>query len=164
MTTTYNVNQLTQYADKFLKDNYNLQMNVPLKLNGRMRTTCGWFKHTEEESLEVELNKFFVENNEPNIVLDVLRHELVHYALFEQGKPNADGHPVFEGELKRLGIVSQSTIDKYTITSKPRKEIIYKCESCGYEFHRMRALPHGGRYSRCSCGGCLENLGKRIIK
>jgi SprT-like protein len=110
----------------------------------------------------VELNKFFVENNDPATVLDVLRHELVHYALFMQGKPNADGHPVFERELKRLGIVSQTTINKYAIQSKPINMQVYKCDDCGFEFKRRRALPKNKSY-RCSCGGCLSDMGKKLV-
>lgn len=164
----YTENQLRQYANKFLKDNYNLTLTVPLKLNGRLKRTCGWFKYKKyrdgrREPICVELNRYFVENNEPVIVLDVLRHELVHYALFMRGLPNNDGHPVFENELKRLGIVSQSTINQYNIKSKPVRISVYECVDCGYEHKRQRALANGGRNHRCSCGGRLIDRGKRMM-
>lgn len=167
----YTVNQLEKYASKFLKDNYQLEMSIPLELNGRMKRTCGWFKSLRFKdgrtpiALKIELNKFFVENNEPVAVLDVLRHELVHYALFQQGKPNTDGHPVFEGELRRLGIVSQSTINKYEIKSKPVRKSVYQCatESCGRTYETARALSNGGRYHSCKCGGSLINKGKKVV-
>lgn len=167
MLTQY---QLEKYAEKFLKDNYNMKLLVPLKINGRLRTACGRFVYTQFKSGKpsvpkvVELNRYFLENNEPAVVLDVLRHELVHYALFMQGKPHRDGHPVFENELKRLGIVSQSTIDKYNIKSKPVNIRVYECEDCGYKYRRKRALAHGGKYHRCGgCNGRLIDKGKVVV-
>lgn len=166
----YNIYQLKQYANKFLQDNYSMELEAPLRLNGRMKTTCGWFKHTKYGDGRdipkcVELNRFFVENNEPTVVLDVLRHELVHYALFMQRKPYKDGHFMFENELKRLGIVSQKTINKYTIESKPKNMYIYKCSCCGHEYKRHRALPNGGRGCTCGrpCNGSLIDMGRKLV-
>lgn len=163
--------QLERYAEKFLMDNYGMTLTVPLRLNGRLRTACGRFVYTKYRDGRpstpkiVELNKYFFENNEPAVVLDVLRHELVHYALFMQGKPHNDGHPTFERELKRLGVVSQKTIDKYEIQSKPVNYNIYECQKCGHEYKRQRALPNGGRNHRCggSCKGELIHKGKKLI-
>lgn len=110
---------LESYANKFLVENYGIRLKVPLVLNEELGLTCGRFIHLEGGDepvpLVIELNKKLVINNEPNIVLDVLKHELVHYALFMLGKPCDDGHPVFENELKRLGIVSQDTINEFDI-------------------------------------------------
>lgn len=168
--TSYNIHQLRQYARKFLKDTYGMELNIPMTLNSRMSRTCGWFKYKRQGNKWVsgciELNKFFVENNEPTVVLDVVRHELVHYVLHEQGKPNKDGHPVFENELARLGIVSQKTIDKYTIEAKPVNMIVYKCinPKCGQEYKRQRKLRGDGIYHSCSkCSGKLQNMGKKLV-
>jgi SprT-like protein len=166
--------QLKMYANKFLQENYGMEFIIPLELNSRLRKSCGRFISISyrdgrpSEPKVVELNKYFVENNEPTVVLDVLRHELVHYALFMQGKPNSDGHPVFERELKRLGIVSQSTIDKYDIESKKRNVYrnFYQCAnpSCGVEYRTGKALKHGGIYHRCSaCKGRLIDKGRKLV-
>lgn len=146
-----------------------MEMDIPLEFNPRMRTTYGWFKSARKYngtriSIGIELNKHFAENNEPTIVLDVLRHELVHYALWEQGKPNKDGHPVFESELKRLKIVSQSTINQYKIKSKPKTVNVYSCASfCGQEYQTGRRLTNNGIHHRCKCGGRLIDKGKKVV-
>jgi SprT-like protein len=157
--------QLQSYAKKFLKDNYNLDLVVPLQLNGRLNTTCGRFVSRRyydgrTEPKVVELNKTFAQNNEPTVVLDVLRHELVHYALFMLNKPNSDGHPVFENELRRLGVVSQNTINQYQIASKKQ---VYACADCKTEFKRARKLKNNGRYHRCTCGGSLVDMGRKMV-
>jgi SprT-like protein len=160
--------QLKQYAEKFLKETYGINLNIPLELNGRLKKSCGRFKSMRysngyAEAVNVEMNKFFVENNSREVVEDVLKHELVHYALFEQGKPCADGHHVFEGELKRLGIVSQNTIDKYNIKSKPVNMTIYKCNNCNTEHMLQRALKYDGKYHKCKCSGGLTNMGRKVV-
>src|SRR5690606_16736069 len=158
--------QLEKYAEKFLKENYNMELIVPLKINGRLRKTFGRFVYYPNRAKSVELSKYLIENNEPVVVLDVLRHELVHYALFMLDKPFSDGHPVFESELKKLGVVSQSTINKYKIKTKPRNISIYECMDCGQEYKMKRALPNGGKNHRCgikSCNGRLDDKGKRLM-
>ena len=158
--------QLEKYAEKFLKDNYQLKLSIPLRINGRLKTTQGRFIHYKMSNrpVAIELSKYLVENNEPSNVLDVLRHELVHYALFTKGMPFADGHPTFERELKRLGVISQETIGSYGIKFKPSNIHNYQCSDCNYVFRRKRQLPHKGAYSRCSCGGGLNYRGKELIK
>lgn len=165
MTNQLSVYQLKMYANKFLKDNYGIELIVPLELNGRLKTTCGRFISRRyydgrTEPKVVELNKTFVESNEIVVVLDVLRHELVHYALFMQGKPNNDGHPVFENELKRLNIVSQESIDQYKIASKKQ---IYSCANCKSEFKMTRKLRYNGKYHKCDCGGSLIDRGRKVV-
>lgn len=165
MTNQLSMYQLKMYANKFLKDNYGMELTVPLELNSRLKTTCGRFisrryYNGHKEPKIVELNKTFVEHNEPTIVLDVLRHELVHYALFMLDKPHKDGHPVFENELKRLGIVSQGTIDQYKIASKMQ---IYACDDCNHEYKVPRRLRDNGRYHKCNCGGNLIDKGRQLV-
>lgn len=166
----YNIYQLNEYARKFLKETYDMELTVPLRLNARMKTTCGWFKYKKfrdgsKQAIVVELNKFFIQNNESDVVLDVLRHELVHYALFKLGKPHSDGQTYFENELKRLGIVSQKTINKYDITSKPKQLHFYRCAlpTCNTEYRVGRALKNQGLHHRCKCGGRLIDLGKKVV-
>lgn len=164
----YNIYQLRNYANKFLQENYNMSLEIPLTLNSRLKKTCGWFRSNvyrdgRREAKCIEMNKFFVENNEPTVVLDILRHELTHYALFALGKQFRDGEADFENELRAKGIVSQSSINKYNIESKPVSLQIYECASCHTEFKRKRALPRTGSY-RCQCGGNLIDRGKRLVK
>lgn len=166
-----NINEMKKFSQTFLKTTYGIDMEIPLTINNRLKTTCGRFRYKinrrtgATSPLAVEMNGFFVKNNTKDVVVDVLKHELVHYALFTLGKPHSDGHPVFERELKRLGVVSQSTIDQYTIKSKPRNVNVYKCvdNGCGKEYQTLRALSNNGIYHRCKCGCKIQHLGKKLI-
>jgi SprT-like protein len=164
-----NEKQFVAYSNKFLKDNYGLKLEVPFKINGRLRSTHGKFAYAISRSTgvrtakSVQLSKFLIENNSIETVLDILRHELVHYALFVLGKPNKDGHEYFEKELKRLGIISQSDIDNHLkrVVSKPRRYNVYECGNCNIQFKRQRALSNGGRYHTCGkCRGSIVYKGK----
>lgn len=167
-----NINELKAYSNSFLKSTYGIELSVPLKINNRLKTTCGRFRYQinrvtgETKPVAVEMNGFFVSNNRIDVVLDVLKHELVHYALYTLGKPHSDGHPVFERELKRLGIISQSTIDRYQIKSKPVNVNVYKCNdsNCGKEYTTKRALSNNAMYHRCKCGSRITHLGRKLVQ
>lgn len=162
-----NIYQLRNYAKKFLKENYDMELEIPIELNGRMSKTCGWFRRVMQDGaskpLNIELNRYFVENNDKKLVLDVLRHELVHYALHEKKKPYYDGDSYFENELRKLNIVSQSTINKYSINSKPANYNIYVCNHCEHEFQLKMALSNDGKSHKCTCGGSLTSQGKKLL-
>lgn len=166
------VHTLRQFAREWLKDTYQMDLEIPLEINARLKTTYGCFRYTIVKATggtkpkAIHLNKFFVENNNLESVVDVLKHELVHYALFMQGKPHSDGDYYFEKELKRLNVVSQETINKkYDIKSKKIKKTVhlYKCMECDKTHTRGRALSNGGRYHQCICGGKLLDRGKQVV-
>lgn len=155
------INQLTRYANKFLREEYNLELTVPIQINGRLKSTFGRFVYIRQTNkpLRVEMNKIFVTNNPDNIVLDVLKHELVHYVMCLKGLPFSDGSVAFERELSRLGVVSQKTINKYNIKSRSQ---FYQCAKCNEIYKMSRRLKNNGRYHSCTCGGKLIDRGKRV--
>lgn len=154
--------QLRRYAESWLLDNYGLKLVVPLKLNGRLKTTLGWFIYKKKslQPVAVHLNKQFVQNNEKDIVLNVLKHELMHYALFMKGEPHHDGDSHFENELRKKGIVSQSTVNKYSIHTVKQ---IYQCVECNKIFRLTKRLKNNGRNHECQCTGKLIDRGKRVV-
>ena len=160
------VYQLKTYANKWLKETYGFELEIPLSINGRLRSTYGRFKYRQwangmQKPLSVEMNKTFVENNDSLVVLDVLKHELVHYAMFKLNKPFSDGHPIFERELSRLSVINQRNINRqYDIKSKKH---FYKCMDCNEEYQTKTALRNGHQNYRCSCGGHLKDLGKKLV-
>lgn len=154
---------LTRYADDFLKENYGIRLNIPIKINGRLIKTMGrfvYFVHSKKPSV-IELSKILIENNEMDVILNILKHELVHYALFVLGKPSDDGEEYFENELKRLGIVSQSTIKDITI-NVPRH--VYVCNNCNHHYKVKRRLKYDGYFHRCNhCKGRLTYQGRKVV-
>lgn len=148
--------ELLDYANDFLNKNYGMNLVVPLLVNGRLTKTYGRFKYErnrfsgEEKALSVELNKTFILHNSKEDVFNILRHELIHYALFELGKPFDDGDSYFENELKKHNTYSQSNIVK--MKSCYKKFYTYECK-CGV--NKTTKNITRGSYS---CRACNKNL------
>ena len=128
---------LYEYANNFLQENYDLYLEIPiliLNINKYKVGSCGelnvgyvisngkfvpYPRHitiywkTSVYDFESDLIHFSIDN-----VLDVLKHELVHYAMLMLKLPWFDKDPSFEKELKRLGVKTS----KVKISKKKLKE------------------------------------------
>lgn len=155
--------QLTMYARNFLRDEYEMDMSIPLVLNGRLKRSMGRFMYMREGNrpVRVEMNRDFVNNNDIDLILDVLKHELVHYALCYKGMDFSDGDSDFENELSRLGVISQKDVDKITIKSTKQ---VYDCKECNHRYTMNRRLRNNGINHSCKCGGKLKDMGKMVIE
>lgn len=145
------IRELEKFAQEFLSKEFGLKLGVPISINGRLTRSLGRFlsyrnRRTGQESATgIELSKALYESRDKKKILDILKHELVHYALLEKGLPNNDGDPYFENTLKRLGVSSTHT---YAYSGKVH---VYQCD-CGKEFKRQaRRLP-SNRAWHCDCG------------
>lgn len=117
--------ELTVIAEKFLKGVFFMDLDIPLQLNGRLTKANGRFVYREFASgprkgqkvaSSIQINTRYLqlalldgERGWDNVV-STLKHELTHYALFEQGKDFNDGDATFEMELKLRGIHSSGTM------------------------------------------------------
>lgn len=168
MNKQFTIEELRSYSQDWLKENYGMDLKIPLNLNGRLTKTLGYFLHRinnrtgERTPVKLDISRHLVEKNNPDVVLDILKHELIHYVMFERGLPFRDGDKEFENELALHGVVSQSTINKIEVVSKPQNYKVYECTG-GHRFERRRKLSHDGAYHRCHCGGRLKPKGE-ILK
>lgn len=143
-----NAQQLKSYAEDFLKEHFDLPLDVPLRISKRMKSKLGVFsiKYNKNEVLssEIVLSYNFVINNDKNVILDVLYHECVHYALYKKRLPFRDSDPEFINTLERLGI-SRTRSYKYKGQS-----YLYECRKCRYQFSKNMK----GYEKRYMCGRC----------
>lgn len=157
--TTY---ELEKYANTFLQENFDMSLNIPITINGRLTKTMGCLVlsrigFTEMKPKEIQIATRTL-NSPRDFVLDVLRHELVHYALVRLGKPYMDGHPYFENTLKRLGISSTNT----TSSRAYNKNHVYSCK-CENDHKRARrisgtAKTKVGQAIPYNCAECKSTL------
>lgn len=152
------IEELTVIARKFLRENYDIELAIPIKRNNRLRVKMGCFYSNSDGTADsIEIAGFVFEYGAREIVVDTLYHECIHYALFERGEPNADGHPHFETELRKQGVGS-------TATNRVGPYVIYTCPDCGEEAqaHGRRLLrDYQGRVTRC-CRADIIIVGERI--
>ena len=120
---------LKKYAESFLRKNYNLSLEIPLLINNRLRSTLGSFNrnYKGDKACEIELSGQLVKYATKDVILDTLKHELIHYALFVLNKPFHDGDEYFENELKRLEVSGTETCYVGIHT-------VYNCPKCARKY------------------------------
>lgn len=150
--------ELTQIAKEFLKENYGLQLTIPIKRNNRLRSTHGRFiiRH-DQTPLQIEIAGKTIDYGTTDAIIGVLKHECIHFALHMQGKPSRDGHPYFEAELHKHGAPSTNTM----IIGK---HYIFTCNKCGreYESRRKQLVNTPSKYRTKCCKAKLTVIGERI--
>lgn len=118
--------ELRMYANNFLKTNFDMQLNIPIKIDGRLTRTGGSFHYMRKDNkpVVIKISERFMacalhdEEDGIGAILDVLEHELVHYALARQGKNFNDGDHDFESTLAKLKIGASGATNKKKVLSK----------------------------------------------
>jgi SprT-like protein len=135
--------ELYEIAREFLDKEFNMKLEIPIFISNRMKIMFGYFQRRNNKSWKIQISQEFINTHPREHVIDVLKHELVHYALFEQGKPFRDGQQYFEDTLKRLGVCPTKT---YNTLGKFHK---YICNCDGNVFYRKRKIPKGAYCPKC---------------
>lgn len=137
--------ELVDLANEFL-ENYDMKLEIPIQFNSRLSRSLARYVYREanrkEVPVKIEVSVNLMKKYSKEVIFDVLKHELVHYALSAKGLPSKDGHPYFENELKKYGISPTNTI------SYIGKLYVYACKNCKMEIKRRRKLTE---YSYCNC-------------
>lgn len=73
-----------------------------------MKRTAGrfTFDRREQKPIKIEISWDFLHHPKPNVIKDILFHELIHYLLCMLGKPFDDKDEVFQLELQKHGVPS----------------------------------------------------------
>lgn len=138
------LDDLYEEANRFLWENYNMALVVPIEIEEDFITEEGAYEFTINAPKRILIAEFVMIFAEDEVIYDVLRHELVHYALHLRGRNFADGHPEFEAELAKHGIAStESTmIGLYHL---------YECEKCGGEIPHYTKVSEGEKLVTVCC-------------
>lgn len=164
--TYLSLQQLSEIASEFLHQEYGLELDIPVVRNNRLRSTLGAFVRVKNDDTGeyepdiIELSGKLIDYAADSVIIDVLKHECIHYALHAKGKRFRDGESDFENELKRLGVRSNYGNNYFVgITHE------YKCTSCGKEMSITTKRAHKAgcfRYSSRCCGAKLLYLHDKI--
>lgn len=147
------------FSKWFLKEHYDLKLEIPFKINGRLKRALGRFEYTvdvvnnEEKAKKIQLSKDLVRYHTEEETHKVLIHELIHYALFTLDKPFDDGDEYFENELRKHNSTSNSDKPMRIIPTKRKvRTLTHQCQDCGLTFERRKDMTNS---YRCGCGGHL---------
>lgn len=151
--------QIEKYAKDFLKNQYNLELTVPIEINARLKRVLGRFRNmgaNNRKPIKIEMSKQYLIHGKLEDIQSTIRHECTHYALYVTGKPYKDGEKLFESELKKHGTNSTRT----TSLKLERNVNVYKCNCTTHT--TLRALRNNGMNHTCSsCKSKLTYLGRQ---
>lgn len=148
----WTVERLTNEAKAFLKSEFDLELTIPIGVNGRLSRAMGRFSHEnckERKPVKIELSKKVVDNFPDKHIKDTLYHELIHYALFVKGLPYRDSDKYFIDTCHRLGVsLGYDGEDGYFGTGYR-----YVCQTPGcLDWETYRKLPRKKKFvcKRCN--------------
>lgn len=104
------MSEIKDYAYRFLRDNYNMRSNIPIERNNRLKRTLGKVGVGNYGKFKIDLAGKLLDYGTNEIIKDILRHELIHYALYMNNLPYRDGDPYFENELVKHNSHSSDTL------------------------------------------------------
>ena len=150
--------ELSEHADNFLQENFDMRLGIPIKLNGRLTRALGRFRHRAVSgSHSIEISKIAcVEallSGNNDTLYGILRHECIHYALLEKGLPNDDDSPHFISSCNALDVPLTG------IVNVKQRQHHYRC-AAGHSLFRARRVNLSTH--RCGCGADLEYMGQVI--
>ncbi|WP_459198729.1 SprT-like domain-containing protein [Bacillus subtilis] len=153
------IEDVIEDARIFLSENYNMQLRIPIRRNNRLKKTFGQFIHMDNIPDCIELSGILLDYGGKAAVLDTLHHELIHYALFELGKPYRDGDLEFESELRKYSVSPTNTSECYGPIVR------FVCAECGKSAFTTtkRVGSNPQRYRTKCCKADLINVRNDVI-
>lgn len=152
--------KLNDDAREFLMRAYGLDLDIPVKINGRLKSSHGRFTHSgsRKESIKIEISKTYIEHYDWETIYKTLVHECIHYALYELDKPYRDGTPLFESEIIKHNSHS-------TKTNPYRGKVVeYGCPCCNKTYRKKKRYPRNGvGYVSGCCKKQIVFLGEKIV-
>jgi len=123
------IEQLTNIAKQFTLNEYNIELDIPIVINNRLKSTLGRYKFTKKGNpIQIDISGKLLSLANRQVAIGVVKHEAVHFALGKLGKPNRDGDPYFEKELIRLGIPSSRNRDR--AVKFVGEKYVFECKKC----------------------------------
>ncbi|MGY3724299.1 SprT-like protein [Granulicatella balaenopterae] len=115
--------------------------------NPRLKTTGGRY---HLRSGDIDINPLVEEMHGREELVGVIKHELCHYHLHQQGMPYQHRDQEFKLLLRQVGG------SRYVKDMRTNKEyrLLYQCVECQTEYFRQRKL----NTKRYACGKCRGKL------
>lgn len=128
------IRDLYEEAERFLNERYGINLMMPITVAELPDDIQGYYEHRGTKPSVIVIARDVMTFGSDEHVYDILRHELVHYAMHVLGRPNRDGDAEFEAELERQGVC-------HSFTSLLGRYHMYACSGCSAE------LPSRKRFS-----------------
>lgn len=144
-----NNNELQNMVESISNRYFNESFRHNALFNNKLRTTGGRYIL---DSHNIEINPKQYQYYGKNALIDIIKHELCHYHLHLGGKGYKHKDPDFKMLSKQVGA---PRFCKPIQSYEARANYLYKCQSCGCIYLRIRKVDV--RKMRCGiCNGKLS--------
>lgn len=153
------LSEMKEIANTFLQEKYGMELGIPITINTRIKKALGRFRsrNSTRTPVGIEIGSDLINYHSRLTAIDVLKHELIHYAVFSLGKPHKDGDAYFENELKKHGVARTHT---YQVRGERHQ---YKCSKCNQTVATTsRRINVNNKISGC-CRNHIIYIGKVIV-
>ena len=145
------------------------KITIPVRANGRLSRTLGRVRFYNDscEPIFIEFSKKLLEEGTDNDIMNVIKHEYVHYFLLVSTGENHGHDAMFKAKCAEIGCTHGKTrneleSDMFDTTKEKTKYEVW-CEDCQdivAHYHRMCKTLRIIDY--CKCGRCGGNQLKMI--
>lgn len=176
------IRKVTGVMREYVKEVYNLEFDVPVRLCGRLKKTIGYFEvkvvnrdtevggvyYREGEEIfgtkVICFNRDLLTATNTKMLEDIAKHEATHYALYKLGKPYLDEDEYFQAELRRNNIIESNV--EIAELGMTRRLYVWVCVGC------RGIVRKGGKtrkdytkeYQSKCCGAEVEDVGWQYIR
>lgn len=152
------LNDLYEEAERFLWDKYGMTLLIDIDIEDDLEDIQGCYEFTASGPRRIVIADFVMDFAEDEVVYDILRHELIHYAMHRLRKQFADGQPEFEAELEKHGVGS-------TGTYRMGRYQLYECQGCHAKlpFHRQFEDHELKTVVTACCDAKFTNTGEQAV-
>lgn len=149
--------ELTRLAKKFLFEHYGIRLAIPVQRNNRLRSTHGRFIIKNNRPEAIELAGYLLTFGARSVIIGVLKHECIHYALYVQGRDHRDGSIPFERELEKHDAPKTRTL-------KVGRYYSFTCDGCGKatSTRKKRVVTSSTQYRTVCCHSKLTVHGEKV--
>lgn len=137
---------LKSFSEIWVREEFNIELVVGIELNGRLKKALGRFlSHGPQMPISIELQKNLLKFYSYEEIVDVLKHELVHYSLCYLGLPYKDKDSWFISSClnRNIRLTEQIAPKGYkniyqcgckTIETLKKISKKYHCQNCRQKF------------------------------
>jgi len=143
-----NDQELTELIKKVSQEYFGKPFIHQACFNSRLKTTGGRFHLSDRH---IDINPKIYQQFGYDTLVGVIKHELCHYHLYNDGLPAQHRDHTFKVLLKQVGGLRYSPIES---TVKKKTYHIYECSKCHHIYRRVKKI----NTRRYVCGICRGKL------
>ena len=141
---------LTEYVRQVSIEDFGREFRHQAVWNSRLQTTGGRFFPKDRH---LDFNPKIYQTFGLETFRKIVRHELCHYHLYDQGKVYRHKDPAFKQLLQQVdGLRFTPPLPEKA--GRPKRMYLYRCSHCGQEYRRKRKID----LKKYACGRCRSRL------